>query len=206
MADFKNPDGAVVSANVNKLGQQIYMPWLKQAELEGRVYSATIGTGVTPVDFVETAYDEDQPQFALLVPDGIIAIPVFFSTMIQDAPGVNNATLVQICSNNIGASDGAAMTTEGNVNGAFGGQSSNCVVKQLYTANAVAAVNPIVIGQRVNAFLDATTSPELYYTWEEDELPMLVGPASLFAHVVAGTKQEGFLSIKWVEYLASELI
>ena len=205
MADFKNPDGAVVSANINKLGQQIYMPWLKQAELEGRVYSATIGTGVTPIDFVETAYDEDQPQFALLVPDGIITIPVFLSTAIQDAPGVNNATLVQICGNDIGVSDGAAMTTEGNVNGAFGGKTSASKARQLYTSNAAVAVNPIVIGQRVNAFLDAVTSPELYYTWEEDELPLLVGPASLFVHIVAGTKQEGFLSIKWVEYLASEL-
>ncbi len=205
MADFKNPSGAVVSANVNKLGQQIYMPWLKQAELEGRVYSASIGTDVVPIDFVVTTYDEDRPQFALLVPDGIIAIPVFFNTAIQVAPGINNATLLQICGNDIGNGTSTGMTTEGNVNGAFGGQSSNCTVRQLYTGDAVAAVNPIVIGQRVNAFLDATTSPELYYTWEEDELPLMVGPASLFAHVVAGTKQEGFLAIKWVEYLASEL-
>ncbi len=206
MADFTNPDGAAVAAAVNKLRQQLAIPWVKQMELEGRVFSASIGTGVTPISFGETAYDEDQPQFALLVPEGTIAVPIFVSLALQDAAGINNSASLQVCSNDIGNGGSSAMTTEGNVNGAFGNTNSRCTVRQLYTGNAAAAVNITQLTHRVNAFADATGSPELYWTWGMSEMPLMQGDASMFLHCIGATAPAGFLVIKWAEFKTTELV
>ena len=207
MADFTNPDGVAVAASVNKLRQQLAIPWVKQMELEGRVFAASIGTGVSPVDFVETTYDENQPQFALLVPEGTICVPISASLSIQDMLGTDNTVAMEVCSNDIGNGTSTEMTTEGNVNGAFGSTNSRCTARQLYTGDAAAAVNIVEITHRVNAFADGTGSPEIYWKWTMNEMPLMQGDASMFLHVNATTDGPiGFFTIKWAEFKTTELV
>ena len=59
-----------VRAAMSKMGALITVDQLLQWGIDGKTFHAQQGNAATLVDFVEVAYDENQPQFALLVPAG----------------------------------------------------------------------------------------------------------------------------------------
>ena len=79
---------------LSKQGATIVMDQLEAWAIEGRQFHAQQGDAATLVDLVETAYDEDQPQFALVVPSGTIAIPTSISLNFHDQAASAGAPLI----------------------------------------------------------------------------------------------------------------
>lgn len=179
--------------------------WLQWA-LEDRMQYVQQGNAGTKLAFVETAYDEDQPQFALLIPSGVMVIPKNFAITLEDRVGTENHVIWSTASNDIGLGASTALTIE-RVNP--GGQhSSNCRAQSLYTGNAVAAENLHEVKRWVRPFAAAlvtdTDLPE-DYVWDiAREGPIVLrGPATVQCHIYATTTDpEGFGEYVWAEFEA----
>ena len=95
---------------LSKQGATIVMDQLEAWAIEGRQFHAQQGNAATLVDLVETAYDEDQPQFALIVPSGTIAIPTSISLNFQDQAGTDTHVIVSQTTNDIGTGTSTSLT------------------------------------------------------------------------------------------------
>jgi hypothetical protein len=187
--------------SVGKGGEVIGKDFLLQLYLEGRVFHAQQGDAATLVDFVETAYDEDQPQFALRVPTGVTVIPISIVYTMQDQTGTDNHIVISTTTNDIGSGTSTALTISAMRTDAP--RSSQCNANSLYTGNATAATGLIEVARFCDPFAAASTAPRPRYEWRAFEsmvIPILVGPATLQTHVVATTDgPQGFSEVIWAE-------
>lgn len=181
--------------------------WLLQVALEGRVFHAQQGNAGTLLDFAEEAYDEDQPQFALTVPAGLVVIPLRLENTFQDQLGTDNHVIWSRTSNDIGTATSTALAITNMRTDAP--RNSGCTASGLYTANAIAATGLIEFKRFVDPFAVVSTGPRPQFTWdikEESDIPILVGPATLQNHIYATTDgPEGFGEYVWVELETSEI-
>jgi len=191
----------------NKQGAAITQDQILEWAMLGRTFHAQQGDAATLLAFVETAYDEDQPQFALRVPTGKTVIPLSLVTTLQDQAGTDTHVIWSTTTNDIGDGTSTAATISAMRRDAPHG--SGCTARSLYTGNATAATGLIEIARFLDPFAaQAGSMPK--YAWNIKEaaaIPILVGPATLQLHMVAtGTAVSGFGEYVWAEFDTPALV
>jgi len=193
---------------VSRKGAMIGMDQLLEWAIQGRTFHTQQGDAGTLVDYAETAYDEDQPQFALRVPAGTVVIPLSVIFTFQDQAGTDNHIILSTTTNDIGNGTSTALTAS-NMRG-NSALTSQCTPRSLYTANATAATGLIEVARFVDPFAAASTAPRPRYEWNirtAAAIPILEGPATLQAHVYATSDgPEGFSEVVWAEMQTADLI
>jgi hypothetical protein len=201
-------EGAFTDLALTRKGAVIGVEQLLEWAIQGRTFHAQQGDAGTLVDFAEVAYDEDQPQFALLVPSGVLVIPLSIVYSFQDQAGTDNHIILSTTTNNIGNGTSTAATAS-NMRG-NSAKTSLCTARSLYTGNATAATGIIEFARFVDPFAAASTAPRPRYEWNirtAAAIPVLEGPATIQAHVYATTDgPEGFSEWVWAEVQTSDLV
>lgn len=183
-----------------------------QWKLEGRVFYAQQGDAGTKLDWVETAYDVDQPQFALRIPQGTLVIPLALNLTVEDTSGATEGHVIwSTTTNDIG--DSATSVSAPIVNYRRDAlYSSSCTARSLYTNNAAAATGLVEVKRWYIPFASAlvTDGKDLWnsydWTYEDPSMPILVGPATLQLHIYAtGDGYHGYGSYTWVELKATDM-
>lgn len=199
-AALDTPASGLAGVIASPTGELFTMGWQHRLALAGAVYTANIGTAATPVSFAKTAYDADQPQFVLDVPDGYVAVPLRAHLALQDSAGTDNILAVLHSSVNVGAGTSTAVTP---VNNRTGGGAANCSVYTLYTGNGTDPTTGTEMWYEhdVYAFADATTDPFKTVKVDFANAPLFIrGTGSLVFYVVgATTAPAGYLSVSWAE-------
>jgi hypothetical protein len=193
---------------LSKQGAMIVMDQLEAWAIEGRQFHAQQGDAATLVDLVETAYDEDQPQFALVVPSGTIAIPTSISMNFQDQAGTNTHVIVSQTTNAIGTGTSTSLTVSPMRRDApFG---AKCTANGLYTANATAATGLIEIMRIIDPFVATAAGRLPGFRWDRSQSsvkPVIVGPATFQIHAVSTSDgPEGFAEYTWIELDTHKLV
>lgn len=186
----------------SRTGAAVMVDQVLQWAIEGRLFHAQQGDAATQLDFAETAYDEDQPQFALRVPTGRAVIPVSLVVSLEDRAGTDTLLTWSTATNDIGNGTSTAATISAmRTDAPF---SSACVARSLYTANATAATGLIEVERFVEPFAAAQGVARMRYEWNlrtAGAIPVLVGPATLQMHLHATTTQpQGFGEYVWAEF------
>ena len=180
--------------------------FILQCKLEGRVFFAQQGNAGTKLDFAETTYDEDQPQFALIVPSGTLCIPLSLSVTNEDPDGTEQHVIWSKCSVDIGNGTSTALAPVNYRRDAL--NTPACRANSLYTGNGT-MTGLIEIRRWFHEYASAAvTDMELYqhrWTINDPDMPILVGPETLLLHSYAtGTAPQGYGEYTWIELLASE--
>jgi len=198
--------GGFMPAALNKQGALIIQDQILEWAMLGRTFHAQQGDAGTLVDFAETAYDEDQPQFALRVPTGKIAIPLSLILTFQDQAGTDNHVVWSTTTNDIGDGTSTAATISAMRRDAP--HSSGCTARSLYTANATAATGLIEIARFLDPFVAAagSMSPKEWNIRLAAAIPILVGPATLQMHVFGSAAPAGFGEYVWAEFDTPALV
>ena len=193
---------------LSKQGAMIVMDQLEAWAIEGRQFHAQQGDAATLVDLVETAYDEDQTQFALVVPSGTIAIPTSISMNFQDQAGTDTHVIVSQTTNAIGTGTSTSLTVSPMRRDApFG---AKCTANGLYTANATAATGLIEIMRIIDPFVATAAGRLPGFRWDRSQSsvkPVIVGPATFQIHAVSTSDgPEGFAEYTWIELDTHKLV
>jgi len=193
---------------ISRMGALITVDQVLQWALDGRTFHAQQGNAATLVDFVETAYDEDQPQFALRVPAGRVVVPLSAKLNFQDQAGTDNHIIMSRTTNDIG--DGTSTAATISAMRSDTPYSSSCFARSLYTANATAATGLIEIDRVIDPFVATAAGRLPGYRWDlksSSVIPVLVGPATWQIHAIATTDGvEGFAEYVWAEFETSLLV
>ena len=200
-------EGLYVDLAASRQGATITLDQLLAWAIDGRTFHAQQGDAGTLVDFAETAYDEDQPQFALRVPTGRIVIPLSLIVTFQDQAGTDTHVVWSTATNDIGNGTSTAATVSAMRRDAP--HSSGCTARSLYTANATAATGLIEIARFLDPFVAAAgTMKRLDWNIRTAAaIPILVGPATLQMHTFAtGTAPAGFGEYVWAEFETPTLV
>lgn len=196
-------DGNYMSPALSRGGAQITQQFLLEMALRGHAFKTQVGDATTQVDFGETAYDEDQPQIAVRVPQGTTVIPVRAKVLLEDAAGTDNLIALSATTNDIGNGTSSALTASPLFVNASKVFASQCTARSLYTGNATGATGLFEIDRWVEAFAAEADRAQPKFDWHLGKAiipPILVGPATLQLHVIAtGTAPQGFAEIVWVE-------
>jgi hypothetical protein len=192
---------------LNRQGGLVTVDQLTQWAIEGHTFHAQQGDAQTQLDFAETVYDEDQPQFALRVPTGRVVIPLSLIITLEDQAGTDNLCAWSITTNDIGNGTSTAATISAMRTDAP--HSSGCVARSLYTGNATAATGLFEFARFVDPFV-AAAGTQVSYAWnirDAAAIPILKGPATLQMHISAtGTAPQGFGEYVWAEFDAAKLV
>ena len=182
-----------------------------QWKLEGRVFYAQQGDAGTKLDFVETAYDVDQPQFALLVPEGTLCIPLAMNITIEETSGSTDGHVIwSTATVNVGLSATSIACTVANYR-RDSLYASTCVARSLYTDNADTATGLIEVKRWYIPYASASEDDgkDLHnynWTYKDPSMPILLGPATLQVHIYAtGDGYHGYGQYTWVELNAAEM-
>lgn len=191
----------------NRQGVQIVQDWVTQLAIEGFLFHAQQGDAATLLNFNNTTYDEDQPEFALRVPTGRLVIPISLKVTLQDAAGTDNHVIWSRTTNDIGNGTSTEATISAMRSDAP--RSSGCFARSLYTANATAATGLIEIARFFDAFAQAAGSLA-QFEWNirtASAIPILVGPATLQLNLAATTTAaQGFGEYVWAEFETHDLV
>jgi len=200
-----NPEPAALAVDRVVITRDSILQW----KIEGRVFYCQQGNAGTKLDFAETSYDEDQPQFALIVPEGTLCIPLAMNVTLEDVGGTENHLIWSLTTNDIGAGTSTALAP---VNYRRDNKfSPACKANSLYTANATAASGLIEVKRWYRPFASAgvTDGTDLHhYPWSinDPEMPVLVGPATLQFHCYATSDgPHGFGEYTWIELPAASV-
>lgn len=187
----------------------ITMDSINQFKMEGRVFYVQQGDAGTKVDFAETAYDENQPQFAITVPTGILMIPLALNVTLEDLTGTENHVIWSTTTNDIGISGGTALIPVNYRRDSLYGPA--CKAASLYTSDATTATGLIEVHRWYHPFASAlvTDGTDLHnhlWTIEDPDMPFLLGPATIQHHIYATTTApQGFGEYTWLELDAKEM-
>jgi hypothetical protein len=193
-----------VRAIATRDGAQYSADWLMALALEGRIYTASVGTITTPITF--GAFDADQPELALLVPATHLILPLSIQVHIEDAAGTDNEIFFITSTATVTAGTSTAVTP---VNHLVGNTSvSGCTVLTAYSGNGTDPYTGTTneFWRTGYAFADTTVGPHKVYSWNwRDYAPIAVtGVGSLVGYVSATTTQmNGFIKVTWAELPAS---
>jgi hypothetical protein len=201
-------DGQYGDHAITRQGAVITMDQILAWTIAGRTFHCQQGDAITLVDFVETSYDEDQPQLAIIAPAGTTMIPLSLSFNFQDQAGTNNHVAVSTTTNDIGAGTSTSLTVSSMRRDAPHG--AKCTANSLYTGNATAATGLIEIARNIDPFVATAAGRLPGFRWDiktSSVIPVLVGPATLQVHAYAASDGvEGFSESVWVEMPTPDLL
>lgn len=193
--------GALAPATLGRDSIQITRDAILQWKLEGRSFYAQQGDAGTKLNFAETAYDEDQPQFALTVPTGAILIPLSLAVTLEDTTGTELHLIWSTTTNSIGVGTSTLLTP---VNYRRDAPFASPIgANSLYTGNATAATGLIEVRRWHHSYAQVavTDTDQTHHRWtiDDPDMPILLGPATLQMHVYAtGTAPQGFGEYTWI--------
>ena len=198
-----NAESAALAIDRVLINRDSILQW----KLEGKVFFAQQGNAGTKLDFAETAYDEDQPQFAIRVPEKTICIPLSLNLLFDTIAGTGNYIFWSTTTNDIGAGTSTALTPVNyRRDNLF---APACKANSLYTGDATAATGLIEIKRWLNPYAEADDetdySNKFCFTINDPEMPIIMGPATLQLHAYGATKLQGFGEYTWIELNAAEL-
>jgi hypothetical protein len=181
-----------------------------QWTLEGNVFHAQQGDATTQVDFVETTYDENQPQYALTIPTGVTVIPLSLRLVFEDQAGTDTLVAWSCTTNDIGtgaSTDAPPVSMRVNATA----PASRCTSSSLYTGDATAATGLFEFFRWVDPFVLTAASAShphiIEWSAQTQVAPVLVGPATLQMHTVAtGNGAEGFGNYVWAEFTTPDIV
>jgi hypothetical protein len=220
MGDFEvrttqatSSNGAVAPAAINFRRALVTTPDVLQWVLEGRVYTANIGTLTGTVSFAETTINYLRPACALRVPTGITIIPLMVQVLFQATGGALMEGAIRTLTDDIGAGTSTAITPINN-NTAFTSMASGIIVDSIYSGDAAGAgivANSNEVFRFGNATdLDATPVGDLaQMVWNplgKKGVPCVVkGTGSLAINVANATSSTGFMVVTWAEFRTVDL-
>jgi hypothetical protein len=220
MGDFEvrttqatSSNGAIAPAAINFRRALVTTPDILQWVLEGRVYTANIGTLTGPASFAETTINYLRPACALRVPSGITIIPLMVQVCWEATGAVLMEGSIRTLSDDIGAGTSTAITPLNN-NTAFTSTASGIIVDSLYSGNAAGAgitANSNEVFRFGNATdLDATAVGDmaqmLWTPLGRKGVPCVVkGTGTLAIQCANGTSSTGFMVVSWAEFRTADL-
>ena len=196
-------DGNYAPLRLNRRGELVTVPLPLQLSLDGRVFVANVGTASTPVNFAETAYDADQPQFVIDVPSGKTALPLNIKVVLETSAGTLNEIIVGSAAALVGAGTSTAVTAKNLT--ATQPNASGCTVRSLYTGDGTDITALASYVEWARGAQPIVGTAENHPEWEWNALkagfmPVLVGPASLAVWILgASTAPTGYLTAVWAE-------
>lgn len=193
--------GGLIAPTVNRMGASIVVDQLLQLAMDGHTYHAQLGDALTKLVLVETAYDEDQPQFALRVPAGTVVIPLSLVVNHEIQSSTMTHVVWSTTTNDIGnsATSNALTISSMRTDAVY---TSRCFARSLYTADAVAATGLIEFARWIDPFAVVSTGRLARYEWNirtAAAIPILVGPATLQLHDIGAADAEGYMEAVWAE-------
>lgn len=203
-------DGDEVPLRLMRDGSAVTNNWLHALSAEGRVYVANMGSADTAVSWANTAYDADQPDLVVDVPDSVIVIPLYFSVnVVASGAAIFRASLNASPVRTLQAS-ACAYTAITPVNARLGNpRASSCTAAHSVTANGNdPSSGAIWLTEQGNqGDIDAIVLSSLF-TWSVNDagyLPLIEDGGSINAYMFNGTSGTGFATIVWAELDKEEL-
>lgn len=214
------PDGSAQRPYMSRRGELFVQDWIQSAILEGRGFIANAGAFSTPIG-EGTILDVDQPQFGMIIPDGITIVPIRMAIQLTtpllatDADECEAVAYVDTTAATVAAAlDGTWTTTvtPKNMRIALTNRNTSlCTVKVDCTEDttdpteSIDLLHTLILG-------DVNGTPGFAAFWTKNELlyepknpPLIVGPASLFANWGGTVAVEGFMQFFWLEFPSTQL-
>ena len=167
--------GAVSPAALSRDRILITRDAIFQWRMEGRSFYVQQGDVGTKLNFAETAYDEDQPQFALTVPAGAVLIPLSLNVTLEDTTGTELHLIWSTTTNNIGVGTSTLLTPVNRRRDAL--YSTPVGANSLYTGNATAATGLIEVKRWYHAYAQVAVSDtdQTHHKWtiDDPDMPIL---------------------------------
>lgn len=205
-------NGASPAFRMSKRGEMVVTDFYTQCALDGRLFTANVGGGTTPINFATLTYDANQPEFVVDVLTGTTIIPIHLEVMLETAAGTVNEIIVGVANINCGAGTSTAIVPQSLAMSGTAALATGCKVYSLFTGDCtdpVTAANQYsMIYRGGQAFVDAAG---VDYKWEwsakvQGNAPKLVGPACFVVHIVGNTAAPtGYLTFTWAEFASSEI-
>lgn len=168
--------------------------------MEGRVFTANMGSVTTPLTFLITA--ANRPDAWIRVPSGTTILPLNCYVALESMAGTATEIDVRVAQNDIGNGTSSAATVGPLSNRTDAAITSNCTARQLATGDTTAETNPFSLYRR--SYIRADDAGSDFKGIEIDRAkmgyPVLVGGASWEVFVAATTTQAtGFVVMQWAE-------
>lgn len=174
--------------------------------MQGRIFSANMGTVTTPLTFLVTA--ANRPDAWVRVPSGTVILPIKCNVVLESAAGTVTEIDVRIAQNDIGNGTSSAADIAPRSHRTDAPLASLCTARQLATADTTAETNPLSIYRRTYARAD-----EAGIDWRGIEVtrelmgyPLLVGAATWEVFIAGtGTQATGYVVMTWAELPATDV-
>ena len=196
-------EGNNLQARGTRDGALFTASWYDAHALEGRLFSANMGSVTTPLTFLITL--ANRPDAWIRVPDGTMIIPLSVTVALEAYTGTNTEIDIRTAQNDIGNGTSSAATVGPQSNHTGAPYASNCVARQLATGDTTAETNPLTVWRKTIPTASAAgndAAGSFTVTRELMGYPVLVGPATFEAFIAATTTQAtGFVVIHWIEFV-----
>lgn len=174
--------------------------YFESLAMQGRIFSANMGTVTTPLTFLITA--ANRPDAWIRVPSGTAILPIKATVVLESAAGTVTEIDVRIAQNDIGNGTSSAADVGPRAHRTDAPLASLCTARQLATGDTTAETNPLSIYRRTYARAD-----EAGIDWRGIEVtrelmgyPLLLGAATWEVFVAAtGTQATGYVVLTWAE-------
>ena len=202
LAIVKTPSRVAEGSNIRQrlTRDGITIPYLENLAMQGRIFSANMGTVTTPLTFLVTA--ANRPDAWIRVPDGTAILPIKCTVVLESAAGTVTEIDVRICQNDIGNGTSSAadvgplsLRTDSPV-------TSGCTARQLATVDTTAETSPVSLYRRTYARADEAGIDfrGIEVTREQMGYPILMGAATWEVFIAAtATQATGYVIMTWAE-------
>ena len=185
-------------------GSMSVADWVFAMTLAGYGHIVSVGTRTTVATF-KTGYTAAQPELALDVPAGRVAVPTFIDLQLEDSAGTDNEVYAVTGDNSVGAGTSTeivASTVLGAVNGSQKGDTMASRAYSLYSASGTAPTNTVEFWREGNAFVDAAANPKVRpWSIKSAQPVIVVGLGCIAIYVGAtGTASAGYLKLGFLEF------
>lgn len=180
--------------------------YLENLAMQGRIFSANMGSVTTPLTFLTTA--ANRPDAWIRVPAGTAILPIKVNVVLESMAGTVTEIDVRICQNDIGNGTSSVASVGPLSHRTDSPITSLCTARQLATGDTTAETNPISLFRRTYIRADDAGSD-----WKGLEIgrellgyPVLVNASTLEVFIAGtGTQATGFVVVTWAEVPASDL-
>ena len=217
MSEFKvrtsqstESNGVAIEAALNFRKAQVVVPDVLQWVLEGRVFTANVGTLTAPATLAETTITSLQPALAVRVPASITVIPIYTQIIWEATGAAVMEALIRMTNKDFGAGTSTAVTPV-NLNSAYASTQSTCTVGSLYSGNGSVDVSVEIKRFIAHSDMDGTTvigveEGAIYDPFNgKGPICVLKGPATYLVHAANATSSTGFVIAHWAEFRTADV-
>ena len=198
----KTDDGNVLGIQSTRDGALVTADWSMARAIEGKVFTAQLGTAITPI--TGDAYDADQPFFALDVSAGFAAILLKIQVYLQAAVGVVNYVIAETSTAKVGAGTSTPITPVNHKSD--GGSPSGTTAYGAYSGDGTAATGGVEFWHDGDPYIQAAGNMSPLFVWTHRDGPIiLVNSSALLIHCGGGTDPTGYVRVTYVEAAASDV-